>query len=125
MHTPALVHLPPPFVTYSLPLVTPSRDPSWFPLILTFLRDGRVALPESALERAALRQEAEFYALTELVAAIDDAEAAAADAAAAAAADQARQVGGWQVTQSGLLLGPMCLPDVAVPGCTLGAASLS
>lgn len=70
------------------------RDPSWFPLILTFLRDGRVALPESALERAALRQEAEFYALAELVAAIDDAEAAAADAAAAAAADQARQAEG-------------------------------
>ncbi len=48
----------------SLLLLVGCRDPTFFPLILTFLRDGRVPLPDSALERAALRQEAEFYALT-------------------------------------------------------------
>lgn len=148
------------------------RDPTHFPLILTFLRDGRVPLPESPLERAALRQEAEFYALTvrpaarlasspasgaavgrccclpprtcgarwpvvgqrllqlgfpgwfclpmgrphsaleqELVAAIDDAEAARADEAAAQAAEQARQVGmGCEVAHASgrALRRPLC-----------------
>lgn len=66
----------------------PCRDPTHFPTILTFLRDGRVPLPESTLERQQLRAEAAFYSLTELVSAIDDAEAARADEVVA---ERARQ----------------------------------
>ncbi|KAL4438976.1 hypothetical protein ABPG77_006913 [Micractinium sp. CCAP 211/92] len=65
------------------------RDPTHFSTILTFLRDGHVPLPEATLERQQLRAEAAFYSLTELVAAIDDAEAARAEEAAAERARQA------------------------------------
>lgn len=66
----------------------PGRDPTHFPTILTYLRDGHVPLPEAPLERQQLRAEAAFYSLTELVAAIDDAEAARAEEAAAERAKQ-------------------------------------
>lgn len=66
----------------------PGRDPTHFPTILTYLRDGHVPLPEASLERQQLRAEAAFYSLTELVAAIDDAEAARAEEAAAERAKQ-------------------------------------
>lgn len=45
----------------------PCSDPAHFQCILTFLRDGRVPLPEAPLARAQLRQEARFYALVSSV----------------------------------------------------------
>lgn len=44
------------------------RDPQHFSCILSFLRDGRVPIPEGALERQQLRAEASFFALVRWVA---------------------------------------------------------
>jgi hypothetical protein len=42
------------------------RDPTWFPLVLRFLRTGVALLPEDAERRAAVFREAQYYSLEDL-----------------------------------------------------------
>ena len=39
------------------------RDPTWFPLVLHFLRTGDALLPECTEERRAVFREAQYYSL--------------------------------------------------------------
>ena len=39
------------------------RDPTWFPLVLHFLRTGAALLPEDTVGRAAVLREAQYYNL--------------------------------------------------------------
>ena len=76
---PQAAYLPPPAHRISAPLLSPLpfSDPTHFPFILAYLRDGHVPpLPSGLLELQQLRLEAEFFAMTELAAAAEAAVAA-------------------------------------------------
>ena len=90
----------------STPLLSPLpfSDPTHFPFILAYLRDGHVPpLPSGLLELQQLRVEAEFFAMAELAEAAAEAAAgieAAAEKAAAAAAEEQKHAASQRLIEA-------------------------
>lgn len=88
---------------FSLPLLRDARgrifldrSPTYFGLVLDFLRDGVChAMPETDAGRQAFRAEAMFYCITPLVEAVDAACKAAGAADAASEGAHLRDVAAW------------------------------